>query len=106
MHAALDQGFGVETDELLWEGKPTRPDRKQAEPLPDSRSRAPRKGGALICRSTRRPLRRWMAEFAQQHRRGKHVLLYGNIADQFLLNGEYMSLLDFLGRYLRGEGTS
>jgi hypothetical protein len=46
----------------------------------------------------------WMSEFAQQHRRGKHVLLYGDITDQFLFNAEYMSLLDFLGRYLKSEG--
>ena len=37
----------------------------------------------------------WMSEFAQQHRRGKHVLLYGNITDQFLFNAQYLLLLDF-----------
>ena len=46
----------------------------------------------------------WMTEFAQHHRRGKHLLLYGNIVDQYLLNGEYLSLLEFLGRYFKAQG--
>jgi hypothetical protein len=35
MHAVLDQDFGVKMSELLWEGKPKRPERKRAERLPD-----------------------------------------------------------------------
>jgi hypothetical protein len=46
----------------------------------------------------------WMIEFHKQVLRGKHVLLYGNIADQFLLNGEYLSLMGFLGKYLHETG--
>ena len=46
----------------------------------------------------------WMVEFHKQLLRGKHVLLYGNVADQFLLNGEYLPLLSFLGRYLQEVG--
>jgi hypothetical protein len=46
----------------------------------------------------------WMVEFHKQLLRGKHVLLYGNITDQFLLNGEYLSLQAFLGKCLREDG--
>lgn len=45
----------------------------------------------------------WMTEFHKQLVRGKHVLLYGNVVDQFLLNGEYLPLHAFLGKYLRDD---
>lgn len=54
-----------------------------------------------ICRETSS---QWMTEFHNQLVRGKHVLLHGNVADQFLLNGEYCSLAGFLDTYFRSEG--
>ena len=41
----------------------------------------------------------WMVEFHKQLVRGKHVILYGNVADQFLLNDRYLSLQRFLSVY-------
>jgi hypothetical protein len=46
----------------------------------------------------------WMTEFHKQVQRGKHVLLYGNVSDLFLLNGSYLSLQKFLADYLLGAG--
>jgi hypothetical protein len=46
MHQELDQGFGIEMGELLWEGKAPRPDRKQAERLPDGQT-TPRRAEGL-----------------------------------------------------------
>ena len=46
MHEALEQGFGIEMGELLWEGKAPRPDRKQAERLPDGQA-VPRRAEGL-----------------------------------------------------------
>ena len=46
----------------------------------------------------------WMVEFHKQLVRGKHVILYGNVADQFLLNDRYLSMQRFLGTYFREEG--
>jgi hypothetical protein len=45
LHAALDEAFGIETDELQWQGKPARPVRKQAERLPDGRPQVGRREG-------------------------------------------------------------
>lgn len=47
---------------------------------------------------------RWMIELQKQLIRGRHVLLYGNVADQFLLNGSYLSLSQFLSKYFCEEG--
>ena len=46
----------------------------------------------------------WIPEFHNQLRRGRHLVLTGNIADQFLVNGQYQSLLGFLDRYFQEEG--
>ncbi len=46
----------------------------------------------------------WMTEFQKELLRAKQVLLYGNVADMFLLNGRYLSLGDFLNTYFREEG--
>lgn len=46
----------------------------------------------------------WMIEFHKQIVRCKHVLLYGNVADQFLLNGQYCTLLQFLDNYFVEQG--
>jgi hypothetical protein len=46
----------------------------------------------------------WMVEFDKQLVRGKQVLLYGSIADQFLLNGNYVPLHDFLRQYFVESG--
>jgi hypothetical protein len=42
IHAALDESFGIETGELLWQGKATQPDRKQSERLSENQG-APRR---------------------------------------------------------------
>lgn len=48
----------------------------------------------------------WMVEFEKQLLRGKHVLLYGNVEDRFLLPGnrEIASLADFLNQYFCDAG--
>lgn len=42
---------------------------------------------------------RWIIDFEKQVLRGKHVLLYGNVHDQFLWHGEYLTAQDFLQQY-------
>jgi len=42
---------------------------------------------------------RWIVDFEKQVVRGKHVLLYGNIHDQFLWRGTYATPMDFLMAY-------
>ena len=46
----------------------------------------------------------WMVELDKQLHRGKQVLLYGNVTDQFLLNGRYVPLDGFLNEYFTSEG--
>lgn len=48
----------------------------------------------------------WMVEFDKQLRRGKHVLLYGNVQDRYLLPGGnvVVSLAEFLNRYFTEAG--
>lgn len=53
----------------------------------------------------RQPLSsRWILEFEKQMQRRKHVLLYGNIHDQFLWRDEYLSLPEFLPSYFTHLG--
>ena len=47
---------------------------------------------------------KWMVELDTQMVRCKQVLLYGNIADQFLLNERYCTLAQFLSDYFVDEG--
>lgn len=47
---------------------------------------------------------RWMVDCADAMERCKQPLLHGNVADQFLLNGRYVTLLGFLHEYLLGAG--
>jgi hypothetical protein len=42
---------------------------------------------------------RWIVEFGKQVLRGKHVLLYGNIHDQFLWEGNYVTVQEFVQQY-------
>ncbi|MCG8653896.1 MAG: AAA family ATPase [Pirellulales bacterium] len=46
----------------------------------------------------------WMVEMHKQLVRGKQVLLYGNVFDQFLLNEEYVTLTKFLNDYFVAQG--
>src|SRR4051812_27019804 len=46
----------------------------------------------------------WVLSLDRELKRGKQVLLHGNVADEFLVNGEYLSLRDFLDRYLPESG--
>ena len=47
----------------------------------------------------------WMTDdFLSQLLRGRSLIVYGNVLDQVLLNGEYMSLSEFLNRYFREAG--
>jgi energy-coupling factor transporter ATP-binding protein EcfA2 len=46
----------------------------------------------------------WLISLHKELLRGKHLLLHGNVADLFLLNGEYTTLRDFLNRYFPEEG--
>jgi len=46
----------------------------------------------------------WIIEFQKQLFRGKHVLLYGNVADLFLFEEKYISLTQFLKDYFKQEG--
>ncbi len=47
---------------------------------------------------------RWVRSFETQVLRRKHVLLYGNIHDQFLYHGDYQSLNDILFNYFEEVG--
>jgi hypothetical protein len=49
---------------------------------------------------------RWITEFAKQVLRGKHVLLYGNVHDQFLFEGSYLTVHDFVQQFFTGRGFS
>ena len=46
----------------------------------------------------------WMVELHKQMVRCKHVLLYGNVSDQFLLNEAYRTLPQFLDEYFLDAG--
>jgi energy-coupling factor transporter ATP-binding protein EcfA2 len=46
----------------------------------------------------------WINEFQKRLWRGNNILLYGNIADQFLINGNYRSLSSFVKTYFEEEG--
>src|SRR5688572_27747589 len=46
----------------------------------------------------------WMVEFEKQLVRGKHILLHGNVRDQFVLDGSHISCLDFLRTYFTRAG--
>lgn len=46
----------------------------------------------------------WITEFHNQLMRGRHLILVENIADQFLVNGQYQSLSAFLDRYFQEQG--
>lgn len=39
---------------------------------------------------------RWITDFEKQLMRGKHMLLYGNIHDQFIWQGQYMTLPNYV----------
>ncbi|MCB1221811.1 MAG: ATP-dependent Clp protease ATP-binding subunit [Planctomycetales bacterium] len=45
---------------------------------------------------------RWITDFEKQLMRGRHMLLYGNIHDQFIARGQYHTLQD----YVRGHFAS
>ena len=47
---------------------------------------------------------RWILDFEKQVQRRKHVILYGNIHDQFLWRGEYQTANEFLNLYFRDQG--
>jgi hypothetical protein len=47
---------------------------------------------------------RWITEFEKQIVRGKHVLLYGNVDDQFLWRGEYLTAHAFLQSWFVDRG--
>src|SRR5947207_3279340 len=47
---------------------------------------------------------RWILDLEKQIQRRKHVLLYGNIHDQFLWCGEYLSVQEFLPTYFSQLG--
>ena len=44
---------------------------------------------------------RWILDFEKQVQRRKHVVLYGNIHDQFLWRGEYLTAHEFLRQYFQ-----
>jgi len=46
----------------------------------------------------------WILDFQKRLWRGNNILLYGNIADQFLINGNYQSLPGFVKTYFAEEG--
>jgi hypothetical protein len=46
----------------------------------------------------------WIIDFQKRLWRGNNILLYGNIADQFLINGNYQSLSSFIKTYFTQEG--
>ncbi|HLJ56758.1 MAG TPA: hypothetical protein VKT77_17095, partial [Chthonomonadaceae bacterium] len=47
---------------------------------------------------------RWVLDFEKQLQRRKHILLYGNIHDQFLWRDEYHALPEFLPAYFTRLG--
>ena len=47
---------------------------------------------------------RWVEEFRKQLLRRKHVVLYGNIHDQFLCAGQYQSVNEYLTATFRDHG--
>lgn len=47
---------------------------------------------------------RWILDFEKQVQRRKHVILYGNIHDQFLWHGAYLTANEFLTLYFRDQG--
>ena len=46
----------------------------------------------------------WMTELDKQLRRGKHVLLYGNVEDRYELNDRYDPLDKCLDTYFQDRG--
>ncbi|MFO7906578.1 MAG: AAA family ATPase [Planctomycetota bacterium] len=46
----------------------------------------------------------WISEFHNQLLRGRHLILTDNIADQFLVNGQYQALPAYLEGYFQNEG--
>lgn len=48
---------------------------------------------------------RWITDFEKQIVRGKHVVLYGNVHDQFLRNGSYVTATDFLTAFFVDRRT-
>ena len=46
----------------------------------------------------------WIRDSHNQLMRGRHLILTGNIADQFLVNGQYQSLPAYLEGYFQREG--
>lgn len=53
---------------------------------------------------TNRLSSRWILDFEKQIIRGKHVLLYGNVHDQFLWNDVYYTAGEFLKSYFTDKG--
>ncbi len=47
---------------------------------------------------------RWMADFEKALQRCRQPILHGNVLDQFLLNGGYTTVLEFLRAYLQEAG--
>ena len=47
---------------------------------------------------------RWIQEFERQIRRRKHIVLYGDVYDQFLWRGQYQTAHEFLQGYLAEQG--
>lgn len=47
---------------------------------------------------------RWVTEFQRQITRRKHVVLYGNIHDQFLWRGSYLPVHDVLAALFAETG--
>jgi hypothetical protein len=45
---------------------------------------------------------RWILDFEKQVQRRKHIVLYGNVHDQFLWRGDYLTAEEFLLAYFRG----
>ena len=44
---------------------------------------------------------RWILDFEKQTQRRKHILLYGNIHDQFLWRGNYLTAHEFFTAYFQ-----
>jgi hypothetical protein len=47
---------------------------------------------------------RWIQDFEKQLYRRRHLILYGNIHDQFLWRGAYLGIQDFLQTYFQDLG--
>ncbi|MEB3123854.1 MAG: AAA family ATPase [Snowella sp.] len=47
---------------------------------------------------------RWIQDFEKQLYRRRHIILYGNIHDQFLWRGAYLGIQDFLQTYFQDLG--